>query len=81
MACIFRLSKCLENNVLKNCKNEPVFNPVWGNICWGNAVVFAVRAIAFCAYESWGRDISDTMYSERVPMRNLPPHIPMPELT
>ena len=66
MACIFRLSKCLENNVLKNCKNEPVF---------------AVRAIAFCAYESWGRDISATMYSERVPMRNLPPHIPMPELT
>ena len=52
MACIFRLSKCLENNVLKNCKNEPVFNSVWGNICWGNAVVFAVRAIAFCAYES-----------------------------
>ena len=28
MACIFRLSKCLENNVLKNCKNEPVFTPV-----------------------------------------------------
>ena len=80
MACIFRLSKCLENNVLKNCKNEPVFNPVWGNICRGNAVVFAAKRSA-CAYEPWARDTSATMYSERVPMRNLPPHIPMPELT
>ena len=80
MACIFRLSKCLENNVLKNCKNEPFFAPFWGGICRGNAVVFAEKRSAF-AYEPWARDTSATMYSERVPMRNLPPHIPMPELT
>ena len=29
MACIFRLFKCLKNNVLKKGKNQPFPNDVW----------------------------------------------------
>ena len=29
MACIFRLFKCLKNNVLKKDKNHPFPNDVW----------------------------------------------------
>ena len=37
MAYIFRLSKCLRNNALKNRKNQPFPNDVW-------AILFRIAA-------------------------------------